>query len=257
METSRGSSLPLQTPWPGAFVSWKRRTISTMDDALLLARAGCPTGTVAAADSQEKGRGRIAGRNWISAPGESLLATVVLRIPELGYALEELPLRAGLAVALGIEDAAGIPVEIKWPNDVVAPPALPSAGRKLAGLRCEAHGDAALVGFGVNCFQRSFPDEIARTACSLFQLSGRVLAVSSLLSAILVRLKDAAAAAGWRDELRARLHRRGQIVRVDPIGAGRTLQGIVRDIDDRGRLVLELSDGRRETVTQGELPTAP
>jgi len=94
---------------------------------------------------------------------------------------------------------------------------------------------------------------------SLFwaKLSGRMLAVSSLLSAILVRLKDAAAAAGWRDELRARLHRRGQIVRVDPIGAGRTLQGIVRDIDDRGRLVLELSDGRRETVTQGELPTAP
>ncbi|MGO9310824.1 MAG: biotin--[acetyl-CoA-carboxylase] ligase [Spirochaetia bacterium] len=257
METSFGSPSTLRTPWSGAFVSRKRRTTSTMDDALLLARAGCPAGTVATADSQEKGRGRIAGRSWISFPGESLLATVVLRIPALGYALEELPLRAGLAVAQGIEDSTGIAAEIKWPNDLVAPPALPSAGRKLAGLLSEAHGDAALVGFGVNCTQTSFPEEIARTACSLYQLSGSTPAISSLLFAILVRLKEAPAAAGWRDDLRARLYRRGQVVTVDPIGSGRALRGIVQDIDDRGRLILELSDGRREAVTQGELRTAP
>ncbi len=228
-----------------------------MDDALLLARAGCPTGTVAAAHYQENGRGRVPGRTWISPPGESLLATVVLRIPELGYALEELPLRAGVAVALGIEDAAGIGVEIRWPNDVVAPAAVPLAGKKIAGLLCEAHGDTALVGFGVNRSQTSFPGEIARTACSLLEISGASVDASSLLSAILVRLKAAAAHDHWRNDFRARLYRRGQFVQVDPIGSGRPLQGIVRDIDDRGRLVLELSDGRQETVTQGELLTAP
>jgi BirA family biotin operon repressor/biotin-[acetyl-CoA-carboxylase] ligase len=228
-----------------------------MDDALRLARAGCPTGTVAAADYQEKGRGRVPGRTWMSLPGESLLATVVLRIPELGYALEELPLRAGVAVALGIEDAARIGVQIKWPNDVVAAGSMPTAGKKLAGLLCESHGDAALVGFGVNCSQASFPDEIADAACSLFQVVGKVLPPSSLLSAILFRLKDAAANAGWQDQLRARLYRRGQAVRVSLIGGGRTLQGILEDVDDRGRLVLELSDGRRQAVTQGELLPSP
>ena len=257
METSRASSASMVTPWPDAFVSLKQRTTSTMDDARELVRAGCPTGTVAVADYQEKGRGRVPGRTWISPPRESLLATVVLRIPDLGYALEELPLRAGVAVALGIEDSAGIAVEIKWPNDVVAARGMPAAGRKLAGLLCEAHGDAALVGFGVNCAQASFPDEIALTACSLSQVCGRIPPPSSLLSAILVRLKAAGSHSGWQEDARARLHRRGQAVRVDLVGSGRTLQGILRDIDERGRLVLELSNGRREHVTQGELLTSP
>jgi BirA family biotin operon repressor/biotin-[acetyl-CoA-carboxylase] ligase len=227
-----------------------------MDDALLLACAGCPTGTVAVADYQLKGRGRVPGRTWVSQPGESLLATVVLRISELGYTLTELPLRAGVAVALGIEDAAGIAVEIKWPNDVVASNASPEAGRKLAGLLCEEHGEVVLVGFGVNCCQTSFPEEIGSTACSLLQVSGRIPSISSLLFAILNRLKSAPANDGWRHDLRFRLHRLGQVVRVDHIGSGRTQTGIVRDIDERGRLVLELSDGRLETLTQGELGRA-
>ena len=109
----------------------------------------------------------------------------------------------GVAVALGIEDAAGIAVEIRWPNDVVAARGMLAAGRKLAGLLCEAHGDAALVGFGVNCAQASFPDEIALTACSLLQVCGRILPASSVLSAILSRLKAARPTRGGR-KMRAR-----------------------------------------------------
>jgi BirA family biotin operon repressor/biotin-[acetyl-CoA-carboxylase] ligase len=134
---------------------------------------------------------------------------------------------------------------------------VPEAGRKLAGLLCEAHGDAALVGFGVNCAQASFPDEIARTACSLLQVSGRPQQIPALLSAILARLKAAPLLERWQDALRARLHRRGEDVRVDLRGSGRILEGVLCDIDERGGLVLELSDGRRETVVQGELLTSP
>jgi BirA family biotin operon repressor/biotin-[acetyl-CoA-carboxylase] ligase len=181
---------------------------------------------------------------------------VVLRISELGYDLEELPLRAGAAVALGIEDAAGISVEIKWPNDIVAAPGLPAGGRKLAGILCESDGVAALVGFGVNCAQASFPDEIEPTACSLFQL-GAFPPLPLLLSAILLRLHATTGRAAWRDDVRSRLHRRGSDVRVALIGSGRTVEGTLLDIDDRGRLVLRLSDGRRETVAQGELLTYP
>ena len=146
-----------------------------MDDARELARAGCPEGTVAVADYQEKGPGEGPGRTWVSAPRESLLATLVLKIPGLGYDLEELPLRAGVAVALGIEDAAGIAVGIKWPNDVVAGAGARQRVESSPGLLCETHGDAALVGFGVNLLQTSFPGEIGRTACSLVQACGRIL----------------------------------------------------------------------------------
>jgi BirA family biotin operon repressor/biotin-[acetyl-CoA-carboxylase] ligase len=257
METSRDNSASAATPWPGASVHRKKRTLSTMDDARELARAGCPSGTVVAADYQEKGRGRVPGRTWISPPGKSLLATVVLRISELGFEIGELPLRAGLAVALGIEDEAGVAVEIRWPNDIMAAPGLPSGGKKLAGILCQADGETALVGFGINLSQASFPDEIARTACSLLQSCGRIVPTASLLSAILLRLHSTAAHVAWQEAVRSRLHGRGQMVSVNPIGSGRAAQGILLDIDDRGRLVLGLSDGRRETVAHGELATFP
>ena len=257
METRRASDPGMVSPWPGALVYHMERTTSTMDDARELARAGCPEGTVAVSDYQEKGRGRVPGRTWVSAPRESLLATLVLKIPGLGYDLEELPLRAGVAVALGIEDAAGIAVGIKWPNDVVAGAGSSAAGRKLAGTLCETHGDAALVGFGVNLLQTSFPGEIGRTACSLVQACGRILPAGTLLAAILHRLRSSAQGTAWQQELRARLHRRGEEVRVDLIGSGQTVQGTVLDIDQRGRLVLGLSDGSRRAVAQGELLTSP
>ncbi len=249
------------TPWPGASVFFKDRTSSTMDDALEMARAGCPTGTVAAAGHQEKGRGRVQGRTWISAPEESLLATVVLRVPEMGFPLEELPLRAGVAAALGLEDAAGIGVQIKWPNDVMAPDGDLNANRKIAGLLCEAHGDAAhgdaaLVGLGVNCSQSSFPDEIAGTACSLLQCCGRTILPPVVLSAFLSRLMEVCGSRGWQAQMRVRLHNRGRHVRVDLLGSGRIVEGVLRDIDEQGRLVLELSDGRLSTLSHGELVTA-
>lgn len=257
MQTSRAGSEEWSTPWPGASVVFRPVTSSTMEDARVLAEAGSPTGTVAAAGHQEKGRGRVPGRVWHSAPGDSLAATVVLRITEMGFPLSQLTLRVGLAVAMGVEDVAGIPARIKWPNDVMAPIPGVTSLRKVAGILCEAFGGTALAGIGVNCGQRSFPPEIAPTAGSLLQACGRVLAPPQVLAAILERLKASAATAGWRDELRSRLYRRGERVRVDLLGSGAAREGILRDVDDDGGLVLEVSGGRLETVSQGELRSSP
>ncbi len=258
MQTSRAGSDEWSTPWPGASVTFRPVTSSTMEDARALAEAGCPTGTVAAAGHQEKGRGRVPGRTWHSAPGDSLAATVVLRIPDLGFPLAELTLRVGLSVALGIEDVAGIPARIKWPNDVMTVIPGEASPRKVAGILCEAFGGTTLAGIGVNCGQSSFPPEIAATAGSLLQACGRVLAPPRVLAAILERLKASAAAAAWRDELRSRLYRRGEHVRVHLPGSGlESWEGILRDVDDQGGLVLELSDGRLATVSQGELRSSP
>ncbi len=232
-------------------MAFKERTSSTMDDARELARAGCPTGTVVVAGYQEKGRGRVPGRVWISPPGQSLLATVVLRVNDLGFPLSELALRCGVAVARAVEETSGIEVEIKWPNDVMA------GGKKVAGLLCEAAGDLAFVGIGVNCTQASFPPEISSAACSLLQAGGRPVSLPSLLSAILSRLKEGGSREGWRDELRGRLHRRGELVRVDLLGSGRILEGVLRDVDEQGRLLLRLSGGGETAIAQGELLTDP
>lgn len=246
METSQG----IANPWEGAPITVVERTSSTMDDAALLARADCPTGTVVVAGFQEKGRGRVPGRSWISPAWESLLATVVVRIAGLGFPLPELPLRAGVAVALAVEESAGIPVEIKWPNDLVV------GGKKLAGLLCETRGDAALIGFGVNCAQTTFPPDLTDTACSLFQLCGRAMPVFPLLAAILSRLKTSLSDPAWRGKLHTRLSLRGQWVSVDLLGSGRTVEGILRDVDEEGRLVLQLGDGQTARIRQGEIRPA-
>ena len=243
METSQG----IVNPWEGAPIRVVERTSSTMEDAALLSLTGCPTGAVVVAGFQEKGRGRVPGRAWVSPAWESLLATVVVRIAELEFPLSELPLRAGVAVALAVEESAGIPVEIKWPNDLMV------GGKKLAGLLCETRGDAALIGFGVNCAQTEFPPDLTGTACSLFQVCGRGVPVFPLLRAILARLKNSLSDPAWRLHLRERLSLRGQWVSVDLLGSGTTVEGILREVDEEGRLVLQLQDGQTAKISQGEI----
>ena len=226
------TSLRIPTPWPGAPVYLRESTTSTMDDALALARAGCPTGTTVAAGFQERGRGRGQESRWLSAAWESLLATVVIGRADAAFPLTQLALRAGLAVALAVQDACGLETRIKWPNDLL------SSGRKLAGILCESRGDALLVGVGVNCLQRSFPAGIADRACSLAMAAGRDIAPLALLPLVLARLKECLADMGWREKVLQRLAFLGTAVHDG--GA----EGIVRGLDEDGALLLEDADGR-------------
>src|SRR5215204_4022001 len=107
---------------------------STNDEAARLAEAGAAEGTTVVAGAQSAGRGRL-GRSWFSPAGAGLYASVVLRDRR---AAPLLTLAGGVAVAEGIRAATALPVEIKWPNDVV----VRDGGRrqrplKLAGVLAE------------------------------------------------------------------------------------------------------------------------
>ena len=123
-------------------------------------------GDVFTADFQSGGRGRI-GHKWLSPPGANLMMSAVLDLDGLEAAeAATLPLVVGLAVAGAVRrlaEASGAPasVSLKWPNDVFA------NGRKIAGILCERHGDAAVAGIGLNVLQTEFPPEISGTATSL------------------------------------------------------------------------------------------
>jgi BirA family biotin operon repressor/biotin-[acetyl-CoA-carboxylase] ligase len=220
-----------------------------MEDARELAQAGCPSGTVVVAGYQEKGRGRVPGRVWSSEPGESLLATVVVNLTDAAFPLPQLPLRAGVAAALALEETGGVAPRIKWPNDLVW------EGKKLAGLLCEAFGGIGLIGIGVNLVQTSFPPELAGSACSLLQASGRAVAPLTLLAALLARLKDVLTDAAWREKLQARLYACGRQVSVDLLGSAGQVSGILKGVDEKGRLVLLVGNGGLRRIEQGELRT--
>ena len=127
-------------------------TGSTNDVAAALAEQGASQGTTVIASAQTAGRGRL-GRTWQSPAGAGLYVSIVFRDPRLAPLLT---LAGGVAVADGITTATGLPVEIKWPNDIVVREGRHRSRRlKLAGILAEASTGAeglqhVILGFGIN-----------------------------------------------------------------------------------------------------------
>lgn len=122
---------------------------STNDVARDLAEGGAPHLTLVIADHQSRGRGR-GGKSWVSAPGSSLLCSLIFRYHAVGaFAPGAAPVRVGHAVAAAIQHRAGAETRVKWPNDIV----IPGHG-KVAGILCEGAArrqNAYLVaGIGIN-----------------------------------------------------------------------------------------------------------
>jgi len=114
--------------------------------------------SVIRADCQTAGRGQR-GNRWLSAPGENLTFSVVLR-PESLPARDQMQLTALSSVALRESLLkANYPVQIKWPNDIYF------RSRKLAGMLIEnrLEGDriaASVIGIGLNVNQTGFDPTI-------------------------------------------------------------------------------------------------
>lgn len=107
--------------------------------------ADAPHGSVALAEHQTEGRGRL-GRVWVDEPGTGLTFSVVLHPPPPVKRWPELTLVAARAVA----DAIGEGATIKEPNDVLLD------GRKVAGILAEAT-DRVVLGIGVNVGAAPWP----------------------------------------------------------------------------------------------------
>ena len=130
-------------------IVWLGSVGSTNEEAMRRAALGEPGPLWIAAEEQTGGRGR-SGRHWVSPPGNlhaSLLRTFPFAVPTL----PQLSLVAGLAAhETVLRLAPGLPVHLKWPNDLLID------GAKLAGVLIEgrtAPGNTAhnvVVGIGIN-----------------------------------------------------------------------------------------------------------
>jgi BirA family biotin operon repressor/biotin-[acetyl-CoA-carboxylase] ligase len=228
---------------------------STNDVAWEALAAGEPDGTVVVADAQTRGRGR-AGRTWHTAPGQGLALSVLLHSGCDRRQMAALPLVAGLALARALE-ALGARAELKWPNDLLL------GGRKVSGVLAESRRtvegtDAAVLGVGVNVRQAAgdFPSELARAATSLAlagcETTREVVAAGFLnaLEPLVASLQEgdgAAALMAWK--ARARFWGRRLVVR----GTTGDVEGIARDLDAGGALILEREDGARVAVLAGDV----
>lgn len=231
---------------------------STNDVALRLAAAGAGDGTTVLAGAQTAGRGRH-GRRWFSAAGAGLYFSVVVRCG--GPA--PLTLMAGVAVAEGVRAATGLPAEIEWPNDVVAPArgAYDGGARpaKLAGILTEAArpGGAVVVGIGINVAPTRYPPDVAGRAGSLAAETDGPIARAAVL------VETLAALARWRRSLAAgdtaRMLARWRELAPGSRDAvvewsvqGRRRRGVTAGIDQDGALLVRRRE-RIERLVAGEV----
>ena len=205
------------------------------------ARNGCPDGLVLVSDVQHAGRGRL-DRSWQAPPGTALTFSVALRLAGVPHVRWPwLPLLAGVASCDALARLSGLPVGLKWPNDLM----LEAGPRKLGGILVEVAGPAptAIVGIGINVGQSA--GELAVPTAGSLALAGAVVDRVDLLGAILADL--AATFARWRESggdpaaglhtaYRSRCLTLGQEVVVSL--PDRQLRGLATDIDSDGRLVV-------------------
>ena len=236
-------------------VRWFDSIGSTNDEALNWAQAGALDGALVVADEQLQGRGRF-DRRWVTRAGAALAFSIVFR-PSL-YEQKHLGMFSPLG-ALGVRQtlmALGLPVEIKWPNDVLI------QRRKVCGILAEASwlGDqlqAVVLGIGINIRPDAVPqlDGINFPAGSVEWALGQSVDRFDLLRKILAAIFEWRATLGsdlfyttWQSALAFR----GEMVRVDGV-AVEPLVGRLEGIDTQGNLNLRLADGNLVTVTVGDV----
>jgi len=215
------------------------------------ARSGAPEGTVAYADYQSAGRGRL-DRTWEAAPGSSLLCSILLVAP---LDADELQL-AVACVALGARAAlvrlSGVRPDLKWPNDLMV------GDKKLAGLLAEvvttAKGIAVVVGIGINLTASASSD--AR-ATNIVAEAGVTLWPRALLDILLEEVEQRRRMleeTDGKDRLRHEYERSlvtlGQTVRVQTHDDA--VVGEAIGVDPSGRLVV-LADGTKQVFDVGDV----
>lgn len=247
-------------PQPRPAIQWELQRLEEIDSTNRIAAeqtlqrwsAGrSAEGIAILAQRQTHGRGQH-GRRWESPPGGLYLSAVLENTPvELR---ERMALAAGVAVAQATQGV--LPLQIRWPNDLVT-----ATGKKVAGILCEAIAQgnrwAVIVGIGVNVQARmqDFPAELQAAATSL-ALEGTSLSIDTLAKNILEQLEACSSASLPHiiTQVRARDWLLGRNIELQD--GDTSLAGTAAGITDLGSMLLQTATGIRALERGRVLPSA-
>ena len=232
-------------------------TDTTNDRIRELALEGAPEGTLAVAEMQTAGRGRM-GRAWQAPKDSGIWMSLLLRpdIPPMQASV--LTLLAGIAIAEAIEEVTAMEVGIKWPNDILL------NGKKLVGILTEMDCDmekihSVTAGMGINVNTKAFPEDLQDIATSLYLVSGKEYDRAEIVGCVLKHfealyaefLEKGGVFAPFKERYRERCLNIGKEVRV--IGR-ETYLATALDITPEGELIVKRRDnGAEEVVFSGEV----
>ena len=239
----------LQSLLPDTPMQAPEETSSTNTDARRWLQNGAAHGSLVAADRQTAGRGRL-GRSFASADGGLYMSVVIKSDLPAGV----LTTLCAVAVRRAVKALTGITADIKWVND------LQVNGKKICGILCEGvwQGDRLLgviAGIGLNICQREFPEGLRDIAASLYPDGHSPVDPAQFCAAIwkeiftLLPLAPAHMA-----EYRQACLTLGQRVYWEN-AAGRR-EGMARDVDDTGALLIDTAEGP-VVLAAGEVSVRP
>lgn len=232
------------------------RTDSTNDVALSLAAQGEAHGTVILAEEQTAGRGRL-GRSWYSEKSSGIYASIILRPPLAPAAAPVLTLMAGVATQRAVNTVTGLPVDIRWPNDLLL------NGKKVCGILTEMSAEldrlhAVVLGIGLNVNHREMPPELKEIATSLRMEGRKPYSRAQILVALLKELErkyrsllDEGSVAITRAWAAASTYAQGKRIRV--VSSGGEFLATTAGLEPSGALRVRRDDGREELLVSGEI----
>jgi len=229
---------------------------STNGLASTLAASGCPDGTVVVAGMQTSGRGRL-GRHWHSGCG-GLWFSVVLR-PRLSPRTAQVLTFLGAVAAARALKSLGVPVELKWPNDLVW------RGRKMGGILTESVVSGgrmkyAVTGIGINVSGGSadLPAEIRGSAVTASSATGKPVEAGALLRRILSNMDALYSRLGGPGGPKALVEEWGVLAegagkRVVLQEGGRRWEGTVSGFGADGSLIMLTGKGEKKVFHSGDV----
>lgn len=231
---------------------------TTNEEAKRMALEGAHAGTVILAEEQTNGKGRL-GRPFFSPPGTGLYMSLIIR-PDFDTGKSLLvTTAASVAVCRAIKKTYGVDAQIKWVNDIFF------EGRKVCGILTEAISNfesgrinAIIIGIGINCSTKreDMPEEIRETAGSLPGGVSRNILAAEIINELFDILSNFTEGPYpvYMDEYR----RRSLVLRKDikvykNTSSNESLNAKAIDITDDGGLIVIYEDGRKDTLTTGEI----
>ena len=235
---------------------------STNDEARRLAFGGGSHGAIVWAKRQSQGKGRM-GRDWVSEEG-NLFFSMLLCPHADEKTITQLSFVAAVAVIQTIRSILPEEHDIhcKWPNDILF------KGRKIAGILLESFETDAqegaedpgrqrwvVVGVGINV--DSYPSDTTLPATCLKEAGVEIISAKIVLSRFIhhfITAYDIWAKRGFSPIRRLWIesgYRIGKTIEVKLPKERHS--GIFEGIDANGGLLIRKNDGKRITISAGEV----
>ncbi|KYC54446.1 MAG: putative biotin ligase [Candidatus Methanofastidiosum methylothiophilum] len=199
-------------------------------------------GTVVISEKQTSGRGRR-GRNWESPEG-GIAISFILKPNVSPERAPQMTLISSLALVETLNTIHnGLNAKIKWPNDILI------SGRKISGILTELSADMekinyVVVGVGVNL--NSTIENLPENATSLEIETKEQVPVKQFLKSFFNHYDKLYLEYlnGGIDQIIERWKKNSDTLgkKVKIIGINETYEGLAKDIDENGALILETNE---------------